>query len=67
MKKFTHGTVNSEVIITLPGGQVMVSVITETSVQYFKLKTGSRVIAFIKASNVLLAAPRGRKDCDCEK
>ncbi|MGD1000437.1 MAG: TOBE domain-containing protein [Candidatus Brocadiia bacterium] len=57
VKHITHGTVNSEVIIALPGGQELVSVITETSVQYLKLKTGSRVVAFIKASNVLLAVP----------
>ncbi len=57
VKKITHGPVNSEVIIALPGGQEIVSVITETSVQYLKLKTGSRVVAFVKASNVLLAVP----------
>jgi len=57
VKQITHGTFNSEVIIALPGGQELVSVITETSVQYLKLKTDSRVVAFIKASNVLLAVP----------
>ena len=34
VKKITHGTVELEVVIALPGGQEMVSVITETSVKF---------------------------------
>lgn len=51
-----HGPVNTEVVITLPGGQhVLTAVITEASVQRLGLAEGSPVTAAFKASSVFLA------------
>ena len=55
VKQITPGAVNSEVVIELPGGTEMVSVITKSSVETLKLEVGKEVYAVIKASNVLVA------------
>ena len=55
IKKVTHGAVNSEVTVELPGGVEVVSVITKTSAEDLGLVVGKEVYAVIKASNVLLA------------
>ena len=55
VKKVTHGAVNSEVIVELPGGAEIVSIITKTSAEDLGLAVGKEVYAVIKASNVLLA------------
>lgn len=49
------GAVNSEVILELPGGTRIVSVITNTSVDNLGLKEGNEAYAVIKASNVMMA------------
>jgi molybdopterin-binding protein len=49
------GAVNSEVIIELPGGTQIVSVITNSSVENLGLKKGKEAYAVIKASNVMVA------------
>jgi molybdopterin-binding protein len=49
------GAVNSEVVIQLPGGDQIVSVITNTSVENLGLKKGKEAYAVIKASNVMIA------------
>jgi molybdopterin-binding protein len=49
------GAVNSEVILELPGGIRIVSVITNTSVDSLGLKEGKQAYAVIKASNVMVA------------
>jgi molybdopterin-binding protein len=49
------GAVNSEVILELPGGTRLVSVITNTSVDSLGLKEGKDAYAVIKASNVMMA------------
>jgi molybdopterin-binding protein len=49
------GAVNSEVIIELPGGAQIVSVITNSSVENLGLKKGKEAYAVIKASNVMVA------------
>ncbi len=49
-----HGVVNTEVIIELPGGAEIVSIITKESAQNLKLKKGKAVYAVIKASNVMI-------------
>ena len=56
VKSLTHGAVNSEVVVELPGGQEIVSVITKASAERLGLAQGKEVYAVIKASNVLLAA-----------
>ncbi len=55
VKKIAQGAVNSEIIILLPGGMEIVSVITKSSVKSLGLKPGKEVYAVIKASNVMVA------------
>jgi molybdopterin-binding protein len=50
-----RGAVNAEVILQLPGGEQIVSIITNTSVDSLELKEGKPAYAVIKASNVMLA------------
>jgi molybdopterin-binding protein len=56
VKTIEHGAVNSEVVVELPGGQQIVSVITKESAEQLGLKAGKEVFAIIKASNVMIAA-----------
>lgn len=53
--KVTKGAVNSEVLLELPGGLQIVSVITNGSVDHLGLKAGVDALAVIKASNVMVA------------
>ncbi len=53
--KVVKGAVNSEVIIELPGGTQVVSIITNSSVKSLGLKKGKEAYAVIKASNVMIA------------
>ena len=55
IKKITEGAVNSEIIIELPGGIEVVSVITKSSVENLGLVVGKDCYAVIKASNVMVA------------
>jgi len=55
VKEVIHGAVNSEVVIELPGGTEIVSVITKESAERLKLKPGKTAYAVIKASDVLVA------------
>jgi len=55
IKQIIEGTVNSEVILTLPNGLEITSVITKSSVKNLELKEGTEVYAVIKASNVMIA------------
>ncbi len=55
VKQVSEGVVNSEVIIVLPGGEEIVSMITKTSAQQLGLTPGKEVYAIIKASNVMVA------------
>jgi molybdopterin-binding protein len=55
VKKIVPGVVNSEIIIELPGGAEITSIITKTSAENLKLKEGSEAYAVIKASNVMIA------------
>jgi molybdate transport system regulatory protein len=50
----TLGAVNSEVVVSLPGGTEVVASITKASVEALGLKVGDEVSAVIKASNVLI-------------
>ncbi len=54
--KVNEGAVDNEVILKLPGGAEVVSVITKESVKNLGLKAGDAATAIIKASNVILAA-----------
>ena len=55
VKKLVHGAVNSEVVIEMPGGMEVVSIITKNSARSLGLKKGKPVYAVIKASNVMIA------------
>ncbi|HNS56486.1 MAG TPA: molybdopterin-binding protein [Smithellaceae bacterium] len=55
VKKITTGLVNSEVVVELPGGMEVVSVITKTSAEALGLKEGKEVYAVVKATSVMLA------------
>lgn len=54
VKKLVHGAVNSEVVIELPGGAQIVSIITKESAQSLGLAEGKPAYAVIKASEVLV-------------
>jgi molybdopterin-binding protein len=56
VKRVVHGSVNSEVIIELPGGVEITSVITESSAENLDLKEGHEVYAVIKATSVMIAS-----------
>jgi len=55
IKQILDGAVNSEVILILPNGLEITSVITKSSVRDLELKEGKEVYAVIKASNVMIA------------
>jgi molybdopterin-binding protein len=52
--KVVRGAVNAEVIIELPGGTRLVSIITNSSVENLGLTEGKEAYAIIKASNVMV-------------
>jgi molybdopterin-binding protein len=55
VKSLVEGAVNTEVIIELPGGQEIVSIITKSSAKSLGLAMGKETYAVIKASSVMLA------------
>jgi molybdopterin-binding protein len=57
--KIIKGAVNAEVIIELLGGEKLVSIITNTSVESLELKEGKAAYAIIKASNIMVGVDEG--------
>jgi molybdopterin-binding protein len=55
VKSIIVGAVNDEVVIELPGGTEVVSVITKSSAQSLGLAVGKEAYAVIKASSVIVA------------
>jgi molybdopterin-binding protein len=55
VKRIMPGAVNTEVVVELPGGAEVVSVITTSSAESLSLTVGKQVYAVIKASNVMIA------------
>ncbi len=55
VKEIKPGAVNTEVIVELPGGIEIVSIITKASAEGLELTKGKEVYAVIKASNVMIA------------
>ena len=53
--KLTPGAVNTEVVIELPGGAQIVSVITKSSADSLELAVGKEVYAVVKATSVMVA------------
>jgi molybdopterin-binding protein len=54
VKSVNAGAVNSEIVVELPGGQEIVSIITKASAEELGLEPGKEVYAVIKASNVMI-------------
>lgn len=54
VKQLTPGAINSEVVVALPGGVEVVSIITKSSAERLKLAVGKEVYTIIKASNVMI-------------
>ena len=50
------GAVNAEVELTLPGGDKIVAIVTEGSVQSLGLAVGKEAVAYVKAPWVMLQA-----------
>lgn len=55
VKRIAPGAVNTEVVVELPGGAEVVSIITKSSAESLGLAVGKQVYAVIKASNVMVA------------
>ncbi len=51
----SRGTVNAEVSIKLPGGEMLKAIITNEAVNDLALKEGDNVHAIIKASDLMIA------------
>jgi molybdate transport system regulatory protein len=54
VSQVTKGAVNSEVVLTLRGGDPLVAIVTNESVENLGLREGSEAYAIIKASSVLI-------------
>jgi len=55
VKSGTHGAVNSEIVLELASGDLLVSIITRASAEGLGLRPGSDAYAVVKASNVMVA------------
>ena len=56
IKEVEMGAVNAEIVIELPGGAEIVSIITKASTERLNLAPGKEVYAVIKASDVMIAS-----------
>jgi molybdopterin-binding protein len=54
VKQIKPGVVNTEVVIALPGGAEIVSIITKESADKLGLAVGKEAYAIIKASHVVI-------------
>ena len=54
VKQVKPGMVNTEVVVELPGGSEIVSMITKESADRLGLSIGKDAYAIIKASNVMI-------------
>ena len=61
VKELEHGAVNSEVVVELPGGLEVVSIITKHSAESLGLAVGKEVYTVIKASNIMIGDPHAPK------
>ena len=55
VRSIAPGAVNTEVTVELPGGAVVVAIITKSSADTLRLVEGKEVFAVIKASDVMIA------------
>ncbi len=56
VKSIQYGAINCEVVVQLPGGIEIVSIITKTAAENLGLKEGVDVYAIIKATNVIIGS-----------
>lgn len=56
VKKIVVGAVSAEVLLELPGGDQITSIVTKEAIEALKLVEGGQAYAVIKATNVLLGA-----------
>lgn len=54
IKQVKPGMVNTEVVVELPGGPEIVSIITKESADRLGLAAGKEAYAIIKATNVMI-------------
>jgi molybdopterin-binding protein len=54
IKQVKPGMVNTEVVVELPGGSEIVSIITKESADRLGLAAGKEAYAIIKATNVMI-------------
>lgn len=54
-----HGGVNAEITLMLPGGDLLVAIVTEGSVKTLGLAIGKEVVALVKAPWVMVATSDG--------
>jgi len=54
VKTVKTGAVNDEIVVELPGGSEIVSIITKSSAESLGLAPGKEVYTIIKASNVMI-------------
>ncbi len=59
VQSVTKGAVNAEIALTLTGGEAIVAVITNSSVDALGLKEGASAFAVIKASEVMVGKDLG--------
>jgi molybdopterin-binding protein len=55
VQSVTHGAVNSELILELPSGHLLVSIITRASAENLDLRPGSDAYGIVKTSSVMVA------------
>lgn len=55
VKSVETGAVNNEIVIELPNGMEVVSIITKESAERLNLTVGKEVYAVVKASDVMIA------------
>lgn len=54
VSRLTEGAVNSEVVLTLPGGGSVAAIVTQASAQELGLAVGTDAVAVFKASSVIV-------------
>ncbi len=55
VKSIKHGDIVGEVVIELPDGQQITSIITEDAIKSLRLQEGNQVTAIIKSTEVMVA------------
>ena len=57
VSRLTKGQVNSDVVLTLAGGNTVSAIVTNDSIEYMGLEVGAKACALFKASSVILGVP----------